>query len=103
MVVGQQHVLINHEIKKCDLSLDLKVVFTICVGNEAQTDGAEYRKERLTNSVLTTLTMFELQHFQQIRHSLNVLNAFLAHVNSWKKSLLYDCSMHITTKNESVT
>ena len=43
-------------MKKFDYSLDLKVVrellLTICVGNEFQTDVAEYRKERLANSVL---------------------------------------------------
>jgi len=43
-------------VKKFDYSLDLKVVrellLTICVGNEFQTDVAEYRKERLANSVL---------------------------------------------------
>jgi len=43
-------------VKKCDFSLDLKVVrellLTIGAGNEFQTDGAEYRKERLANSVL---------------------------------------------------
>ena len=43
-------------MKKCDFSLDLKVVrellLTICVGNEFQTDSAEYQKECLANSVL---------------------------------------------------
>ena len=45
-------------MKKCDFSLDVKVVrellglLTICVGNEFQTDGAEYRKEQLASSVL---------------------------------------------------
>jgi len=45
--------------KKCDFSLDLKVVRKLLlrtrVGNnyEFQTDGAEYRKERLANYVLT--------------------------------------------------
>jgi len=28
-----------------------EILLTICVGNEFQTDGAEYRKERLANSV----------------------------------------------------
>jgi len=39
-------------VKKCDFSLDLKVVrellLTIRVVNEFQTDGTEYRKERLS-------------------------------------------------------
>ena len=43
-------------MKKCDFSLDLKaageLLLTICVGNEFQTDGAEYQKECLANSVL---------------------------------------------------
>ena len=46
----------NAKVKKCDFTLDLKVVrellLTICVINAFQTDGAEYRKEHLANSVV---------------------------------------------------
>ena len=43
-------------MQKCDFGLGLKVVrellLTICVDNKFQTDGEEYQKECLANSVL---------------------------------------------------
>jgi len=43
--------------RKSDLSIDLKVIsellLIICVASKFETDGAEYQKEHLANSVLT--------------------------------------------------